>query len=91
MRQVVVRIRSRQLLDARDGKGPKVRDLTEYVVMQRSKIDGVEKGWQLWGTTKPSTTEEIEAMLGQENKKLSFRDRIEHMGGNMMSGSTGKS
>ena len=64
LRQCVVRIRTRQRLDKFDGRGPKTAELTEYVVIQRLRIDGQDEGWKIWGTTKPSTRDEIEKIMG---------------------------
>jgi hypothetical protein len=77
LRQCVVRIRTRQRLDRHDGTGPKTADLTEYVVLQRMRIQGQDEGWKMWGTTKPSTTEEIEKIMGANPTTSRFRDALQ--------------
>ena len=74
LRQVVVRISSRQQLQTTDTPVGKTADLTEYVVIQRMRMDGVDEGWKLWGTTKPSTLQEIEQTLGGTSTTPRFVD-----------------
>lgn len=77
LRQCVVRIRTRQTLDRQDGTGPKTADLTEYVVLQRMRIEEQDEGWKIWGTTKPSTAEEIEKIMGANSTTPRFRDALQ--------------
>ena len=81
IRQCVVRIRSRQKLDAYDGKGPKIAEVTEFVLIQRMRIDEQDEGWKIWGTTRPSTREEIEkqlgSSLGSSSKTPRFMDTLQ--------------
>jgi hypothetical protein len=66
IRQAVVKIKSRQEYDKGDGKGQRVKDLTEYVVVQKMTGDGMERDWMMWGTVEPSTVKEIETMIEAE-------------------------
>jgi mitochondrial protein MBA1 len=77
LRQCVVRIRTRQRLDRFDGTGPKIAELTEYVVIQRMRIDGQDEGWKIWGTTKPSTMEDIEKIMGGISTSPRLRDTLQ--------------
>jgi protein MBA1 len=77
LRQCVVRIRTRQTLDRQDGTGAKTADLTEYVVLQRMRIEEQDEGWKIWGTTKPSTAEEIEKIMGANSTTPRFRDALQ--------------
>lgn len=77
LRQCVVRIRTRQRLDRHDGTGPKTANLTEYVVLQRMRIEGQDEGWKIWGTTKPSTMEEIEKIMEASPTTPRFRDTLQ--------------
>jgi len=61
IRQVVVRIKSRQTLEKLDARGgaiagdqSKPKDLEEYVVIQRRMLRGHEGDWMIWGTTQES-------------------------------------
>ncbi len=66
LRQCIVRIRSLQSLDKHDGNPPTVADLTEYLVMQQTKRDEDKPAtWKMWGTTKPSTTQEMVEMISE--------------------------
>lgn len=58
IRQCTVRIKSRQTLTKSDGSPRIVKDLIEYVVIQRRLIDGEIEDWKIWGTVKPGTYEE---------------------------------
>ena len=77
IRQCIVRIRSRQRLDRHDGTGPKIAEMTEYVVIQRMRIDGQDEGWKIWGTTKPSTWEDIEKLMGGSSTTPRLRDTLQ--------------
>lgn len=63
IRQCVVRIRSLQSLDRGDGNPPSQENLTEYLVMQQLPIDGRAPSWKIWGTTQPTTAEEMEKLV----------------------------
>ncbi|KAJ5040443.1 uncharacterized protein L3040_006099 [Drepanopeziza brunnea f. sp. 'multigermtubi'] len=64
VRQAVVRVRSRQRLTRTvggkvvDGSG-REKDVTEFVVLQRIMRDSSEGPWQVWGTTKETTLEDL--------------------------------
>jgi mitochondrial protein MBA1 len=77
LRQCVVRIRTRQSLDRDDGTDPKIAELTEYVVIQRMRIEEQDEGWKIWGTTKPSTMEEIEKIMGGSPTAPRLRDTLQ--------------
>jgi protein MBA1 len=77
LRQCVVRIRTRQRLDRHDGADPKIAELTEYVVIQRMRLEGQDGGWKIWGTTKPSTMEEIEKIMGGTSTIPRLRDTLQ--------------
>jgi len=76
MRQCVARVKSRQSLDRGDGKPPRVADLTEYVVIQKLKINGVEQPWKIWGTVQRSTMEEIHEWLEKKAEAATSREGI---------------
>jgi hypothetical protein len=87
-RQFVVRLKTRQSLDKGDGKGPRVANLTEYVVIQKLRIQGAEEPWKIWGTIHPSTMEEIDDMLesGSSDAGQGMMERLNTMTRTMMSG-----
>ena len=78
VRQCVVRIRTLQSLDKKDGNPPSPADLTEYVVMQQMNKEGEPIAWKLWGTTKPTTKEEMEKLAkgGSSEGKMTLLDRM---------------
>ena len=62
LRQAVVRIRSRQVLEKVNRRGKKeevsAKDMDEYLVIQKIMVEGRESDWMIWGTTSetdPST------------------------------------
>lgn len=72
MRQVVVRLQSRQSLARiiRSTKGQEdlvkkgtgeVKDVTEYLVIQRRMLKGKEEPWMVWGTTNESDVTDVAA------------------------------
>lgn len=77
LRQCVVRVRTRQRLDRHDGIGPRIADLSEYVVLQRMRIEEQDEGWKLWGTTQPSTREEIDRIVRGSPTTPRFRDTVQ--------------
>lgn len=79
LRQCIVRICSRQSLDKKDGNPPAQANLTEYIVMQQMNRDpGEPVKWKLWGTTKPTSRQEMEKLVdvtgGEE--KMTLLDRL---------------
>jgi hypothetical protein len=66
IRQVVVRMKSRQSFNRQDGKGLQTKELTEYVVIQKMTADGLDKDWMIWGTVLPSTAEQIDSIFEME-------------------------
>lgn len=62
LRQMVVRIDTTQTLDKNNGQGPKTADITEYMVIQKLKLEGKPEDWMVWGTVRPSTVKEIETI-----------------------------
>ena len=77
LRQVVVKINSTQLLEEAAGVA-KVQDLTEYVVIQRTLLEGRWRPWQIWGTTRESTKEEVEKFLlkGLSGRNVQGKKRV---------------
>ena len=55
LRQAVVRIRSRQVLEKVNRRGKKeevsAKDMDEYLVIQKLMVEGREGDWVVWGTT----------------------------------------
>ena len=66
MRQVVVRVKSKQEFDKGDGKGVQVKDVTEHVVIQKTTGEGTDDRWMIWGTVQPSTKEDIDNIFEAE-------------------------
>lgn len=80
VRQVVVRIRSRQSLirlkpsprstrestiEGQEQTEKKIQDLTEYVVIQQLILDGRERPWMIWGTVQETDEKGVEALLAK--------------------------
>lgn len=72
LRQAVVRIQSVQRLareDAKEGEGQVTQPVesekrvTEYVVIQKRVLRGVEEPWKFWGTTEPTSLDDFEDAL----------------------------
>ena len=73
MRQVVVRLQSKQSLSrivSGTTKGQKdtiiqgsgeAKDVTEYLVIQRRMLRGAEGPWVIWGTTNESDVADVAA------------------------------
>jgi len=76
IRQVIVRITSKQKYNLNNGKGDQQKTLTEYVVLQKILFQGEDEGWKVWGTVKPNTVEEIQAMVEEDKKEGSLMDRV---------------
>jgi protein MBA1 len=55
----------------------KVQDCTEYVVIQKLRIKGEEKPWQIWGYATPTTVDELDSPFF--SSELSVRERLEAM------------
>lgn len=72
MRQAVVRIRSRQSL-TRTGRagvevvgeqgGDDVKEITEFVVIQKRLWKGTDEKWKVWGTTEETSAEGMREAL----------------------------
>lgn len=74
--QVVVRVKSTQSLEryvkgaggkedtAIKGPGDGPMTLVEYVVLQKTMIEGKEMNWRIWGTTQESKVEDV---LGEDS------------------------
>lgn len=92
IRQVVMRISSRQMTQTKstltgpDGlRSPaKYQDCTEYIVIQKVRISGIQKNWEVWGFTKPTTVEDLESPYFSTS--LTFKERVQAMQ-DMVSGS----
>jgi hypothetical protein len=41
------------------------------------RIDGQDEGWKIWGTTKPSTMEDIEKIMGGISTSPRLRDTLQ--------------
>ncbi|GAM43763.1 hypothetical protein TCE0_060f18840 [Talaromyces pinophilus] len=92
IRQIVLRIKSQQssLKISKEGTDnleqavfsvPKVQDCTEYVVIQKVRIAGKEKDWEIWGFAKPTTLEDLDspffaAGLSLKERVLALQDRF---------------
>lgn len=65
IRQAVVRLNTQQRLTRYRADGSvvpgtgEVKDVREYVVIQRILWQGVESEWQVWGTTEETTIEKV--------------------------------
>lgn len=78
LRQVIVKIRSKQTLDKNDGTAPKTKDVEEYVVIQKMRIDGEDGEWMIWGTTQPSTEKQIDELFNAKKERLSAWDEMKN-------------
>jgi mitochondrial protein MBA1 len=92
IRQIVLRISSQQSREtysseygALEGLPPpaKIQDCTEYIVIQKVRINGFEKDWQIWGYTKPTTLEDLDSPHFATN--ITFKERVQALQ-DMMSG-----
>jgi len=71
MRQAVVRIRSRQSLRRVDvgrdvggeEEGRDVKEITEFVVIQKRLWKGTEEKWKVWGTTEETSAKAMKEAL----------------------------
>ncbi|PGH34832.1 hypothetical protein GX50_02393 [[Emmonsia] crescens] len=79
IRQVVVRIQSRQSL-VREGAEAKEQDSTEYIVLQKMLIGGKEGNWKVWGFANETKMEDMETNPAFA-KGLSLKERLELMSG----------
>lgn len=85
IRQIVLRIKSEQT-SFKSTKGetenvvksvyglPKVQICTEYVVIQKVKLAGREKDWEIWGFAKPTTMEDLDSPFFATG--MSLKDRV---------------
>lgn len=94
IRQVVVRIQSRQSLitppapiarlsekqiqDIEKQQQEKQKDCTEYIVLQRFMIGGKDGEWKVWGLAEETTTEELRTNP-MFMKGITMKDRLEMM------------
>lgn len=89
IRQIIVRISSQQRTQTfglgNDGHltSPRIQDCTEYMVIQKVRIQGMQKDWEIWGFTKPTTMEDLDSPFFATG--ISLKERIEAMQ-EMMSG-----
>ncbi|EED13928.1 conserved hypothetical protein [Talaromyces stipitatus ATCC 10500] len=86
IRQIILRITSQQrsqklTVIEENGQAidalPKIQDCTEYVVIQKVRIMGKEKEWEIWGFTKPTTLEELDSPFFASG--MSLKDRLQAM------------
>ncbi|RMD41178.1 hypothetical protein DV735_g3947, partial [Chaetothyriales sp. CBS 134920] len=79
LRQVTVRIRSRQVFDKGDGRGAQARDVTEYVVIQSMGLDGQQRPWRIWGSVDPLPLQDVDKALypeQQDKQDLSISEKF---------------
>lgn len=82
IRQIVLRIKSRQSSYKKSKENlenlimvvPKIQTCTEYVVIQKVKIAGKERDWEIWGFTKPTTLEDLDSPFFAPG--LSLKERV---------------
>lgn len=83
MRQVTVRITSVQRCALKDAQGKiqdvEVKDLTEYIVLQKIIWNGEDEPWKIWGTVNPSTIQEIKDQVNEDKDAGGLADRIKAM------------
>jgi hypothetical protein len=72
IRQVVVRIRTRQSTLVQPGKPSVTKDYDEYVVIQKMTGQGLPGEWMIWGTIKPSDKKHIDRLLSLSGMDSSF-------------------
>lgn len=75
LRQAVVRIVSRQSLRKVAGRGEaqgeaEVKQITEYVVIQRRMWKGTEEPWILWGTVQETALEDFQLAINPVIPKI---------------------
>ncbi|KAJ9634046.1 hypothetical protein H2204_006595 [Knufia peltigerae] len=79
-RQCTVRIRSTQYYRLSNMTEGNMKNLTEYVVIQKLTLNGKESPWKMWGTVDPNTVEEVEKMIegGKTQDTIGgrFRDQL---------------
>jgi len=80
LRQIFVRIRSKQTLDRNDGKGVKEVERSEIVVIQKMKMSGEEDDWMIWGTTEPTTGKKLDEVLTASDRsgRETFASRLQN-------------
>ncbi|KAK5092436.1 hypothetical protein LTR24_005254 [Lithohypha guttulata] len=80
LRQIFVRIRSKQTLDRNDGKGVKEVERSEIVVIQKMKMSGEEDDWMIWGTTEPTTGKKLDEVLNASDRsgRETFASRLQN-------------
>lgn len=91
LRQIVFRIKSQQIFmklpklpkGEKDHleKGlfgiPRIQNCTEYMVIQKVKLMGRDKDWEIWGFTQPTTFEELDNPFFATG--LTMKERLQDM------------
>lgn len=77
MRQVIAKIKTKQTLDKNNGEPPKTRRKDEYVVIQQMRTEGLTDKWMIWGTTQPSTDQQIDKLIEHSAQQEKFRDKVD--------------
>lgn len=96
VRQVVLRITSRQATetttvpskrgtaktDSTPESSPKIKDCTEYLVIQKLRWAGEEDDWRIWGHTTATTVEDLDnpifaPQLSVYERFMAIKDQIE--------------
>lgn len=63
VQQAVVEMDTLQSLTTKyDEEGVRVKHVREWVVLHKTRKDGKESEWRIWGMTKPTTMEDIKLM-----------------------------
>lgn len=92
IRQIVLRIKSEQssfkstketeenVMESVYGT-PRIQICTEYVVIQKVKLAGRDKDWEIWGFTKPTTMEDLDSPffatgMSLREKVMAMQDQV---------------
>lgn len=76
MRQLVVRIKSKQRYNLQDGKGEQTKPMTEYIVLQKMIAQGDDADWKVWGTVTPTTLKDIKDIIVENRAEGTLADRL---------------
>lgn len=77
LRQVVVKIKTKQTLDKNNGDPPKTTLKDEYVVVQVMRTEGLMDKWMIWGTTQPSSDKQIDNLIEDSAQQEKFSDKFD--------------
>ena len=56
---------------------PKIQDCTEYLVIQKVRIGGRDRDWEIWGFVKPTTWEDLDSPFFASG--LTLKERVQAM------------